>query len=246
MGRVAVVSKSIVRCFLPSDKTFWRAYTPVIKVLKDSNEHKKIREKLIEHLSLNKNDTLLDAGCGLAKWLSECAPKVKMTVGTDSGFEMLQVAKRDIPQTQFVQADLEKEIPFKDNSFTKIGSILVYGYLTDREKALQEMIRILKPEGLIGIVTPIEEAKFFKVLKAEAGHRKKEHAIIRNLIKLPLAVTAVLFGKIAELKDWVGQWHFYSEEELIDEFRSEGLEIIYRERVYADQAILLIAKKSSV
>lgn len=243
--------KGVMRKLLPGDKTFWHVYSPVIRILKDSNEHKIIQGKMNDMLCLSGRDTLLDAGCGRADWLISVSGRVGTSVGVDFENGMLSAA-RSLSfksymsgvggQSRFTQASLDS-MPFSNEYFTKIGSILVYGYLGDRDSARKELIRVLASGGRMAIVTPKKGARFFEVLKAEARARKSEGSILKNLAKLPLAATAVFFGKIAELKDWAGQWHFYEEGELERELEAEGLRIIGSEFVYAGQAVLVVAEK---
>jgi len=235
----------MLKLLLPKDKNFWKVYAPVIRILKDSHEHRMIREKINRYLDLGKDDVVLEDGCGRAVWLSEIQALVSETVGLDNDLGMLKGAMERAPKAMLVLADLTQKIPFKNGTFNKIGSILVDGYLKDSRKVRQERFRVLAPGGMVAVVTPRKGAKFFKVLSAEIRHRKEESTIIENLRRLPLAIIAALFGKIAELKAVVGDWHFHGKDELIDAYRKTGFEIVACESVYADQAWLLIAKKPS-
>lgn len=235
--------QKLLRKLLPEDKTFWYVYAPVIRILKDSNEHRKIREKIDRYFDLNQSDVVLEEGCGNAVWLSEIESRVSHTIGLDVEQRMLEVAMGRAPRSLFVQANLNQGMPFKEEQFTKIGSILVDGYLREQDLPCQERFRVLKPGGMLAIVTPKKGAKFFKVLVAEARQRKEEQTFLKNLKRLPLAIVAVIFGKIAELKAVVGDWHFHGREELIEKYSKAGFEIVACELVYADQAWLLIVRK---
>lgn len=236
----------MLRKLLPKDRTFWKVYAPVIRILRDSREHQLIREKMSKYLDLGKEDVVLEEGCGRGIWLAEITGKVRYAVGLDVDPGMIKAAWAAAPQADFVRHDLNQGIPFRNESFSRIGSILVEGYLRNREIARAERFRVLQPGGMLAIVTPRRGAKFFKVLKAEARQRKEERTVIENLKKLPLAIIAIIFGKIAELKAVVGDWHFYEKDELADFYRSGGFEIVACEPVYADQAWLLIVRKPSI
>jgi ubiquinone/menaquinone biosynthesis C-methylase UbiE len=244
-GTKAKVWHRMLKLLLPKDKNFWKVYAPVIRILKDSQEHGAIREKINEHLGLNDRDIVLEEGCGKAVWLSEIQSLVARTVCLDNEVGMLKGARKTAPQAMLVRSNLNWGLPFRNETFTKIGSILVDGYLTNREIARGEKFRVLVPGGMIAVVTPKKGAKFFKVLKAEVRQRKEERTVIENLKRLPLAIIAIIFGKIAELKAVVGDWHFYEKGELVEAYRKAGFEIVACESVYADQAWLLIAKKPS-
>ncbi|OGC09653.1 hypothetical protein A3F86_01875 [candidate division WOR-1 bacterium RIFCSPLOWO2_12_FULL_45_9] len=245
-GNVRKVAYGIARRLLPSDNNFWRVYSPVIRILKDSYEHRAIREKIGKYFDLRKTDIVLEEGCGRAIWAQEIEAQVASVTGLDNEEKMLAVAREQSPSISFVQADLNHPLPFMDGQFTKIGSILVEGYLRERETARAERFRILAPGGMLAIVTPRKGARFFKVLQAEARHRTEEKTFIANIRKLPLGIIAILFGKVAEIKAVVGDWHFYEKEELINFYREAGFEPIACESVYADQAWLLVVRKPSL
>ncbi len=242
-GGVSRVWHRLVRSALPEDQTFWKVYAPVIRILRDSREHQLIRQKINAYFGLSKSDVVLEEGCGNAIWLSEIIPQVKAAIGLDGEKAMLDAARRRAPGAGFVLADMNERVPFGNGRFTKICSILVDGYLRNREQAVRERYRILSPGGMLAVVTPRKGAKFFRVLVSEAKHRKEEQTVIESLKRLPLAVVAVLFGKIAELKAVIGDWHFYEKDELIDFYRRAGFEIVACDAVYADQAWLLVVRK---
>ncbi|MFA5113525.1 MAG: methyltransferase domain-containing protein [Candidatus Margulisiibacteriota bacterium] len=237
------VVRRFLRTVLPGDANFWRVYAPVIRILKDSHEHRLIREKIGRYLQLGAKDAVLEEGCGNAIWLAQISGQVARSFGLDCEKKMLEVARQASPRSDFFLGDLNDNLPFADAAFTRIGSILVEGYLRNDQRSREENFRVLEPGGLIAVVTPRRGASFFRVLAAEARQRKEERSVIANLRKLPLAVVAIIFGKIAELKAVIGDWHFYDRQPLIDAYRQAGFEIVACESVYADQAWLLIARK---
>jgi len=235
----------LLRTLLPEDRTFWKLYSPVIRILRDSHEHRLIRQKMSQYLNLSKSDKVLEEGCGKAVWLSEVQARVAETIGVDGELGMLREARSVSPRSRFVLANLDQDLPFRSEHFTKIGSILVEGYLRKPELLRSESFRVLAPGGMMAVVTPRKGARFFRVLSAEAKQRKQEQTVVDNLRKLPLAVIAVIFGKMAELKAVIGDWHFYEKEELMEAYRRAGFEIVACESVYAEQAWLLVIKKPS-
>ena len=239
------IVRNLVRKILPSDKNFWKVYSPVIRILKDSFEHRRIRLLIDVIFEYNSRDVVLEEGCGKAVWLSEIQPKIRRAIGLDIDAGMIRGAMKQVPQASFVQANLNEGVPFKNGTFTKIGSILVLGYLNKPELAIAEQFRTLQPGGMIAVVTPKKGAKFFKVLAWEARERKDNGTFIQNLRKLPLGIIAVLFGKIAEMKAVYGDWNFYELDELRAKYSKAGFEIVAVSSVYAEQAWLLIGRKPS-
>ncbi|MBU1616383.1 MAG: methyltransferase domain-containing protein [Candidatus Margulisbacteria bacterium] len=242
------MTSRLARIVLPKDSTFWRVYSPIIKILADSKEHQIIRSKINHWLRLEKKDNVLEVGCGKGVWLSEVEGLVSTAVGLDAESKMLEGAAANVQRANLVLSDLNQPLPFSDGSFSKVTSILVEGYLRNRELSCAEKFRVLAPGGMLAVVTPKKGASFFRVLVAEAKHRRAEQAVVErgNIRRLLLGVTAsLLFGKMAELKAVVGEWHFYEKDELVNMYREAGFEVVACESVYANQAWLLIARKPS-
>ena len=99
--------------------------------------------------------SLLDAGCGtgLSTYLfSQRKPRV---VGLDLSELFLRQGReregaRDL---SLVGGDI-LDLPFRDASFDLVGSYLVMEFLPDVQRGLEEMIRVLKKDGVLLIVAP--------------------------------------------------------------------------------------------
>ncbi len=100
---------------------------------------------------------LLDCGCGPGTITIGLAPAVAPgeVVGID-----LEAAQINLAQTQAAQANVTNirfevanvyALPFPDASFDAVYCSAVLGHLRERDKALREMRRVLKPGGLIGV-----------------------------------------------------------------------------------------------
>ena len=97
--------------------------------------------------SLESNTKLLEIGCGNGKNMLYRSDIV--AVGIDISEEQISICKSK-------NLDVEKAnmtmLPFNDNSFDNIICIATYHHLDnndDRKKALQEMYRVLKPNGKV-------------------------------------------------------------------------------------------------
>lgn len=100
---------------------------------------------------------LLDAGCGPGTITVGLAERV--APGTVTGFDIGEseveratklADERGISNAHFQIAD-SKDLPFEDNSFDAVFSSAMLEHVPEREKALDEMIRVLKPGGVLGI-----------------------------------------------------------------------------------------------
>ncbi len=102
---------------------------------------------------LKKHDLILDVGCGFgrdSKFFYENGLKV---IGIDLSEGLLKIAKKSYPKINFIKADI-RNLPFKDGSFDGVwcSAVLLHlEKLQDVKKALKEMYRVLKKDGVIFI-----------------------------------------------------------------------------------------------
>ena len=120
-------------------------------------EFKRYRKRLTtilpEHFYTEK--ICLDAGCGQGAISSIISEKAKKLYSIDIGEKALESTKKNILNTNnvvFKKASL-LNIPFEDNSFDFIVSNGVIHHTPNPKRALDELRRVLKPEGelLLGI-----------------------------------------------------------------------------------------------
>ena len=104
---------------------------------------------LLEKLSHIPFQSALDLGCGTGEMLKLILQKDphKELCGIDLSEEMLAVAKSKLPeQVKLLLGDSEA-LPFPDNTFDCITISFGLRNVTDKEKALRSMYRVLKPGG---------------------------------------------------------------------------------------------------
>ena len=94
---------------------------------------------------------ILENGCGLGLYLEHLAPFGGWLVGLEYDLERAQEAKK--VSDQIVGAAGEN-LPFPANRFDLILSNEVIEHVTDDLKAIQEMVRTLKPGGRILLFCP--------------------------------------------------------------------------------------------
>jgi ubiquinone/menaquinone biosynthesis C-methylase UbiE len=118
-----------------------------------------IEEKLITDLLKNVPRTkMLELGCGTGHWTNFFLNKGYKVTATDISDAMLQVAKQKNINANFIKAN-SLEIPFEDNSFDIISSITMLEFVEDQNKVLEEIQRVLKPEGyfILGSLNALSE-----------------------------------------------------------------------------------------
>ena len=92
--------------------------------------------------------SLLDIGCAdgtTTRQLQKIMPKAKI-VGVDYYKSAIDYANKKRSKIKFVCADVH-DLPFENNSFEIVTAIETLEHLENPKKALDEIRRVLKPEG---------------------------------------------------------------------------------------------------
>jgi SAM-dependent methyltransferase len=112
-------------------------------------------------LRLEPGMRVLDAGCGAGTFEHFIAGKNPPQVTVDaleSSMGMLDEARRKCRHVGFVKflaADLNGRLPFDDATFDRIVSLNVLHVLDDHDYVLEELLRVLKPDGRLVISSPL-------------------------------------------------------------------------------------------
>lgn len=140
------------RTFLPAAglDLFLPLYDPFVSLMGGD----RARGTLIDQASLTPGQRILDIGCGtgtLAVMLKRQAPGVEVA-GLDPDPKVLRRAKTKADRAG-VSLQLEQgfadELPYAEASFDRVFSSFMFHHLEepDREKALLEVVRVLRPGG---------------------------------------------------------------------------------------------------
>lgn len=116
---------------------------------------KPMGDAIVEQLQITDNDIVLDiaSGTGEPGLTIAAIAKNGNVVGSDLSEDMLLVAqenavKRNLNNFTTVTADV-CDLPFEDNTFTKISCRMGFMYFPDMQLAADEMYRVLKAGGRI-------------------------------------------------------------------------------------------------
>ena len=98
-----------------------------------------------------KHPRVLDVGCGNGSKLSCFKSLVGQAVGIDLPAEIARFANRNLIR---VAGSADSFRPFSDDSFDAVTNFHVIEHLWERDTAIDEMHRVLKPGGWLILITP--------------------------------------------------------------------------------------------
>ena len=102
-------------------------------------------------IAVKPGDRVLDACCGTGDLAILAARAGATVVGLDFSTEMLARARRKAPELEWIEGDL-LELPFEDASFDAATVGFGVRNVADLGRALAELRRVLKPEGIVAIL----------------------------------------------------------------------------------------------
>lgn len=116
------------------------------------------KRRLVNRYIKLKNAKILIVGCGTGRDIVSWLPfKPKLIVGIDyfnyysAWIQFASIFKKRLTKTRvdFEQGDLLQKLRFDDGKFDVIGSDAVFEHIRDLKIATKEMVRLLKPGGVI-------------------------------------------------------------------------------------------------
>lgn len=93
---------------------------------------------------------VLDLCCGQGTLTAEIAKHGHSVTGLDFSKAMLNIARSKSPEIEFLEGDAQA-LPFADNSFDAVTCNFGIMHIPDQDKALSEVTRVLKPNGLFSM-----------------------------------------------------------------------------------------------
>lgn len=120
--------------------------------------------RFLNFVDLGSCQAALDIACG-GGGLVKAMPKSLRRVGLDFSAEALDVARKIVPNAEFIHGSAN-DLPFPDNSFDTAFNIGALHNLDQPEKGLAEMARVVRPGGELCIVLPNSQSLAYPLVKA--------------------------------------------------------------------------------
>ena len=130
---------------------------------------RKLIEHLIIKLNMNKNDTILEIGCGRGEFLNEFIEK-----GLDGyGLDISNYSANKFPKIKLKLSDVAKNktLPYEDSKFDYIFTKSFIEHFYEPEYLFKEMGRVLKKDGCLITLTPDWEDNY-KMFYDDFTHKR--------------------------------------------------------------------------
>lgn len=144
-------------------------------------------DRLVKSFELREGDSVLDVGTGTGVLL----PFIRKTVGLgakvaamDFAFRMLEEARRRHgPSFESLINARVDAIPFRANVFDQVTCFSSFPHFPNKERALSEMVRVLKPGGSLSIahLKSIEEIR--ELHRQVGGAVAQDHLPAENMLR---------------------------------------------------------------
>jgi ubiquinone/menaquinone biosynthesis C-methylase UbiE len=130
-------------------------YDPLVRLL---GREKQFKTQLIELAEIQPDHHVLDLGCGTATltiMIQHSSPQAQVS-GIDGDEAILAVARKKVTRSGLnIQLDegMAYDLPYPDEQFDRVLTSLVLHHLSAaaRRRALEEVMRTLKPDGSLHI-----------------------------------------------------------------------------------------------
>lgn len=118
---------------------------------------------VLEFLDLQDGDVVLDAGCGRGFFVNYLRRMSGCDLtGIELDFPLFEIARRELAglNIKLVNGDITR-LPFPDHHFTKIVMSEVLEHIPDDVGALQQLYRVLQPDGVLALTVPHQHYPFW-------------------------------------------------------------------------------------
>jgi len=108
---------------------------------------------VVGRAALGPGETVLDVGCGTGNGAALAVGDGRRVTGLDAAPGMLAIARRRVPDAEFVQADFTA-LPLPDAHAHVTLAVHAVLFAQDRVAALREWLRVTRPVGRLSLSAP--------------------------------------------------------------------------------------------
>ena len=112
-----------------------------------------IAAEVVRRAALAPGELVLDAGTGTGTAAELAGGDERRLVGVDAAPGMLAIARREVPNVEFVESDFG-ELPFEDATFDVVLAVHALLFAEDQLATLGEWRRVTRPAGRLSLSVP--------------------------------------------------------------------------------------------
>ncbi len=212
--------------------------------------------RVVAALPEGKSLNLLDAGCGsglLLRFLKARIREGMVYTGLDilgAGVKQALLRAQELSIADRVscfQSDLTSSFSLEGQKFdVVVGHFSLYALESpeNRQKALENLKAVMKPEGLLILVNPSADYDADSIIKESIRLVRVRDGFLDSLIKqcLIYPFTKSVGLRFIQKQLRSGEWKAYTREEFSLEMKRAGFEVQHIEEVYAGSAFLATGK----
>lgn len=112
-----------------------------------------VAQEVVRRAALRPGESVLDIGTGTGTAAGLATGDGRRVVGVDAAAGMLEIARREVPGVEFVEADFT-DLPKAIGSFDVVIAAHALLFADDRVATLREWLRVVAPGGRISLSVP--------------------------------------------------------------------------------------------
>ena len=139
-------------------------------------------KKVAQWLNIAPGEAVVDIACGTGVWLAAARERSGQVAGIDLSEVAIEKCRKNFPEGTFHVGNAE-QLPFADQMFDVVTCLGALEHFLDKEAALQEMVRVAKPNARFLILIP--NADFYLTRLGLYGGTYQKDAVHEEVLPLP-------------------------------------------------------------
>ena len=154
-------------------------------------EQRRLHSTIFEFLNIKEDDLVLEIGCGRGDLIEKSSKEYKKVTALDISSAGVKEARKRVDMncnSEFLVSDATK-LPFNAHQFDVVIFSEVLEHIIDQERCIQEIYRVIKPNGHLMLTTPNSGGVHRNMIKLVHKLLRKPYRSSSQIIDNPLSPT---------------------------------------------------------